>query len=90
MDKATSKIHNHTVMFCLPVTYQGLQLDKQRAEQAHCYVLPGSNTSGSANGQSNKQDTQPHCYVLPASNISGPATGQATSKPSTLLRFAWQ
>jgi len=49
--QATSKIHNHTVMFCLPVTYQGLQLDKQQAKQAHCYVLPGSNISGPATGQ---------------------------------------
>jgi hypothetical protein len=38
-------------VLCLPVTYQGLQLDKQQAKQARRYVMPGSNISGPANGQ---------------------------------------
>jgi len=30
--QTTSEIHKHTVTFCLAVTYQGVQLDKQKAK----------------------------------------------------------
>jgi hypothetical protein len=35
----------------MAVTHQGLQLYKQQAKQAHCYVSHGSNTSGPATEQ---------------------------------------